>query len=173
MRPGRRPIPLMYASSGPYPESVRLLLEWNADPLAVDGEEQFTALMYAAAEGQADVLLMPEFRVPDTPDGIFAAIKERDDRIQVLIENVNNLDRAYEFAERLSYFVWADMPDDKLLAAARDRRLETPRQIRACRCHKLDACSGLNGRHSRQRHRFRSGQRSPTRSSSRSSGVAG
>ena len=38
---------------------------------------------------------------------------------------------AYEFAERLSYFLWADMPDAELFAAARDNRLSTPRQVRA------------------------------------------
>ncbi len=47
---------LMYAASGPYEETVRLLLEWKADPLAVDQEERFTALMFAAAEGHADVV---------------------------------------------------------------------------------------------------------------------
>ncbi len=36
-----------------------------------------------------------------------------------------------EFAERLSYFLWADMPDDELFAAARDNQLSTPKQIRA------------------------------------------
>jgi ankyrin repeat protein len=38
---------LMMAASGPYPA---------ADPNLVDKEEQFTALMYAAAEGQTDVV---------------------------------------------------------------------------------------------------------------------
>ena len=47
---------LMYAASGPNPASVQLLLEWKANPLAVDQEEQFTALMFAAAEGQAEVV---------------------------------------------------------------------------------------------------------------------
>ncbi len=47
---------LMYAASGPYAESVQLLLEWKADLLAVDREEQFTPLMFAAAEGQAAVV---------------------------------------------------------------------------------------------------------------------
>jgi ankyrin repeat protein len=47
---------LMYAASGPNDEAVRLLLEWKADPLAVDQEERFTALMFAAAEGHADVV---------------------------------------------------------------------------------------------------------------------
>ena len=36
----------------------------------------------------------------------------------------------YEFAERLSYFIWADMPDDELFAAAERNQLSTPEQIR-------------------------------------------
>ena len=37
----------------------------------------------------------------------------------------------YEFAERLSYFLWADMPDETLFAAAEANELETPAQIRS------------------------------------------
>ena len=47
---------LMYAASGPNDETVRLLLAWKANPLDVDHEERFTALMFAAEEGQADVV---------------------------------------------------------------------------------------------------------------------
>ena len=47
---------LMYAASGPFPETVRILLEHGADPLAVDQEECFTALMFAASEGHAEVV---------------------------------------------------------------------------------------------------------------------
>jgi ankyrin repeat protein len=47
---------LMYASSGPFVETVELLLEHGADPLAVDQEEHFTPLMFAASEGQAEVV---------------------------------------------------------------------------------------------------------------------
>jgi len=39
------------------------------------------------AEAPADVLVLPEFRIPETADGIYAAIKDRDDRIQRLIDN--------------------------------------------------------------------------------------
>ncbi len=46
----------MFASSGPYTEAVRLLIKNQADPNIADREEHFTALMYAAAEGQADVV---------------------------------------------------------------------------------------------------------------------
>ncbi len=45
---------LMMASSGSNPESVKLLLDNNADPNLIDKEEHFTALMYAASEGQME-----------------------------------------------------------------------------------------------------------------------
>jgi len=47
---------LMMASSGPYPATVKTLLDHQADPNLIDKEEHFTALMYAAAEGQLDVV---------------------------------------------------------------------------------------------------------------------
>lgn len=47
---------LMYAASGPNPETVQLLLERRADPNLADKEEKFTALMFAAAEGQIRVV---------------------------------------------------------------------------------------------------------------------
>ena len=47
---------LMYAASGPNPETVQLLLEKKADPNLVDQAEKFTALMFAAAEGQTRVV---------------------------------------------------------------------------------------------------------------------
>jgi ankyrin repeat protein len=47
---------LMMASSGPYPVAVKLLLDHGANPNLIDREEHFTALMYAAAEGQLDVV---------------------------------------------------------------------------------------------------------------------
>jgi len=46
----------MYASSGPFPETVQLLLDWKADPNLVDTVEQWTALMFAAGEGQLEVV---------------------------------------------------------------------------------------------------------------------
>lgn len=39
------------------------------------------------SEPADDVLVLPEFRVPETADGIYAAIKDRDDRIKELIDN--------------------------------------------------------------------------------------
>ena len=49
---------LMYSASGPFPETVRILLENGADPNIIDKSEKFTALMFAAAEGQAEVVGM-------------------------------------------------------------------------------------------------------------------
>lgn len=51
---------LMYAATAPNPDTVRLLLEAGADINAFDGNEHWTALMFAAAEGcggVADILL--------------------------------------------------------------------------------------------------------------------
>lgn len=48
--------PLMMASSGPFPEAVKLLLDFKADPNVADKEEHFSALMFAAAEGQLEVV---------------------------------------------------------------------------------------------------------------------
>lgn len=45
---------LMYASSGPFPEMVQLLIDKGAKVNIIDSNEKWTALMFAAAEGQAD-----------------------------------------------------------------------------------------------------------------------
>jgi uncharacterized protein len=47
---------LMYASTGPFPKAVELLLENGADPNLVDDVEKFSPLMFAAAEGQLEVV---------------------------------------------------------------------------------------------------------------------
>lgn len=47
---------LMYTASGPYPETVELLLERGAEIDRADKAEHFTALMWAAAEGNMDVV---------------------------------------------------------------------------------------------------------------------
>lgn len=45
---------LMFAASGPFPGSVKLLLENKAEPNLTDTQEHFSALMYAAAEGHLE-----------------------------------------------------------------------------------------------------------------------
>jgi ankyrin repeat protein len=45
---------LMFASSGPFPQTVQLLIERGAKVNTSDNNEHWTALMWAAAEGQAD-----------------------------------------------------------------------------------------------------------------------
>lgn len=47
---------LMMASSGPFPEAVKLLLEKKAEVNSSDREEHFTALMFAASEGQLEIV---------------------------------------------------------------------------------------------------------------------
>jgi ankyrin repeat protein len=47
---------LLYASSGPFPETVGLLLRKGADVNVQGKTEGFTALMMAAAEGQIEVV---------------------------------------------------------------------------------------------------------------------
>jgi ankyrin repeat protein len=48
--------PLIFAASGPFPETVELLLQADSDPNATDSEEGWSALMFAAAEGHRDVV---------------------------------------------------------------------------------------------------------------------
>lgn len=47
---------LMYASSGPFPKTVQLLIDSKAEIDIVDNVEHFTALMFAASEGQFEVV---------------------------------------------------------------------------------------------------------------------
>ena len=47
---------LMYVSTGPFPETVQLLLDRGAKVNIIDNNEKWTALMFAAAEGQAEVV---------------------------------------------------------------------------------------------------------------------
>lgn len=47
---------LMYASSGPFLATVIALLESGAEPNIADHEENWTAIMMAAAEGQLEVI---------------------------------------------------------------------------------------------------------------------
>ncbi|MBI9020934.1 MAG: ankyrin repeat domain-containing protein [Verrucomicrobia bacterium] len=47
---------LMFASSGPFPAAVRLLLEHGSEINAVDKEEHFSPLMFAAGEGLSPIV---------------------------------------------------------------------------------------------------------------------
>lgn len=47
---------LMYAATGPYVETVQQLLDHEAKVNIQDGKEHWSALMFAAAEGQAEVV---------------------------------------------------------------------------------------------------------------------
>ena len=47
---------LLYASTGPFAPTVKLLLDHQADPNMVDFDEHFSPLMHAAAEGQLEVV---------------------------------------------------------------------------------------------------------------------
>lgn len=47
---------LMFASSGPNPAAVKLLLTNHAELNAIDRDEHFTALMFAAAEGLSPIV---------------------------------------------------------------------------------------------------------------------
>jgi ankyrin repeat protein len=47
---------LLYASTGPFPETVRIMLDKGAKPNVVDSDEHFSPLMHAAAEGNLDVV---------------------------------------------------------------------------------------------------------------------
>jgi ankyrin repeat protein len=47
---------LMYASTGPFVNTVTALLKAGANPNMIDNEENWTAAMMAAAEGQIEVL---------------------------------------------------------------------------------------------------------------------
>jgi len=47
---------LLYASTGPFAETVQLLLDNGAEPNIIDSEEHFSPLMYAASEGNLEVV---------------------------------------------------------------------------------------------------------------------
>jgi len=47
---------LLYASSGQFPETVKLLLEKGAEPNIVDSNEHFSPLMHAASAGNLEVV---------------------------------------------------------------------------------------------------------------------
>jgi ankyrin repeat protein len=87
---------LMMASSGPYPMAVKMLLDQKADPNLVDTEEHFTALMYAAAEGQLEcvrILLLykadPVMKDKDGDDALSFARNNGHKAIVTLLESLN------------------------------------------------------------------------------------
>jgi len=47
---------LMFASTGPFNSTVELLLKHGAEPNKADSEENWTAVMFAAGEGQLEVI---------------------------------------------------------------------------------------------------------------------
>ncbi len=47
---------MIYASTGPFPGTVQLLINNKAEINAYDNVEHFTALMFAASEGQLEVV---------------------------------------------------------------------------------------------------------------------
>lgn len=47
---------LMFASTGPFNATVKLLLQYGAEPNIADAEENWTAVMFAAGEGQLEVI---------------------------------------------------------------------------------------------------------------------
>ena len=69
-RDGEGKSALIHASSGPFPETVKVLLDAGADVNLADQTEGFTALMTAAAEGQLEVvkLLMANGADPTMQD---------------------------------------------------------------------------------------------------------
>lgn len=62
--------PLIHASSGPFPETVTMLIDAGADVNATESTEGFTALMTAAAMGEVDVIkiLLARGADPDIKD---------------------------------------------------------------------------------------------------------
>jgi ankyrin repeat protein len=73
---------LMYAASGPFAPTVRVLIDRAADVNVRDTAERFTALMFAAAEGQVEVIEVLLYNGADT------TIKDKDN------------DTALDFAEK-------------------------------------------------------------------------
>jgi len=55
-RDGLGRTPLMFGSTGPFNDTVELLLESGADPNLAEESEGFTSLMFAAGEGQMEVV---------------------------------------------------------------------------------------------------------------------
>ncbi len=85
---------LMYAATGPNNSTVKLLLQKGADVNAADLQEKWTALMYAAAEGQIEVVRTlleskadPTLKDDDGDTARSFAIKNRHTNVVQLIDN--------------------------------------------------------------------------------------
>jgi ankyrin repeat protein len=86
---------LMMASSGPFPLAAKMLLDQGADPNMVENGEHFTALMYAAAEGQAEVVKIlflykadPEMKDVDGDDALTFARNNGHKAVVELLESL-------------------------------------------------------------------------------------
>lgn len=87
---------LMYASTGNFPETVSLLLNNKAKINIADTKEHFTALMYAASEGQtkvAEILLRhgadPSMKDIDGDSALSFARQNKHDEVARLLESWN------------------------------------------------------------------------------------
>ncbi|MFO7922987.1 MAG: ankyrin repeat domain-containing protein [Bacteroidales bacterium] len=85
---------LMYASTGHFPDAVKLLLENGADPNVVDREEQFSPLMFAAAEGHFEVVRILLDHNAD------ASLKDKDGDTAESFARLNGHERVAELLSR-------------------------------------------------------------------------
>ncbi len=85
---------LMYASTGRFPDAVKLLLESGADPNAVDKEEKFSPLMFAAAEGHFEVV---RILLENNAD---ATLKDKDGDTAQSFARLNGHERVAELLSR-------------------------------------------------------------------------
>lgn len=91
---------LMMASSGPFQESVKLLLENYADPNLTDKVEHFSALMFAASEGQTEVVRIliahnadPFMKDADGDDAITFAFRNNHKDAAALLKSLMEMQR--------------------------------------------------------------------------------
>jgi hypothetical protein len=87
---------LMMASSGPFAATVKVLLDNQTDPNMADYEEHFTALMYAAAEGQTDVVRIllsygadPDLKDVDGDNALTFAVNNNHKEVASLLQSIN------------------------------------------------------------------------------------
>ncbi len=85
---------LMYTASGPYPETVELLLDRGAELNRADKGEHFTALMWAAAEGNMEVVKVL------LKHGADASLKDVDGDTAASFARKNGHDEVADFIEK-------------------------------------------------------------------------